>query len=79
MTSPPNYQRATRETIESLQMMADSLSLQRLTKLSLPEIEAVVVRPGLASSAATCRVRKACLEPITAVGGRFQSILDSKR
>jgi len=42
MTNSSNYQRATRETIENLQMVADSLSLQRLTQLSLPEIEAVV-------------------------------------
>ena len=34
--------RATKETAESLQKVAKSLDLQRLTQLSLPEVEAVV-------------------------------------
>ena len=42
MTSQSRYDRATRETAENLQVIAKSLALQKLTKLSLPQIEAVV-------------------------------------
>jgi hypothetical protein len=36
------YDRATKETAENLQVVAKSLALQKLTKLSLPQVEAVV-------------------------------------
>ena len=42
MKTLSNYQRATQETVENLQQVAKSLELRRLTKLSLPEIDAVV-------------------------------------
>jgi hypothetical protein len=42
MKSTPSYRRATQETVENLQQVAKSLDLRRLTKLSLPEIDAVV-------------------------------------
>jgi hypothetical protein len=40
--SNSNYERATQETTENLQTIAKSLALQKLTKLSLPEVDAVV-------------------------------------
>jgi len=42
MKSSTSYQQATQETIENLQTVAQSLALQRLTKLTLPEIDKVV-------------------------------------
>ncbi len=42
MSSNSNYERATQETAENLQTIAKSLALQKLTKLSLPEVDAVV-------------------------------------
>ena len=42
MSSRSNYERATQETAENLQTIAKSLALQKLTKLSLPEVDAVV-------------------------------------
>ena len=41
-SSNNKYQQATQETIEDLQTVAKSLALQRLTKLTLPEIDKVV-------------------------------------
>jgi hypothetical protein len=41
-----SYQQATRETAESLQKVASSLEVQKLTQLSLPEIEAVAELVG---------------------------------
>lgn len=46
MSSPANYQRATQETIESLQLVANTRGIQKLTQLSLPEIDAVVELVG---------------------------------
>ncbi len=42
MSSNSNYECATQETAENLQTIAKSLALQKLTKLSLPEVDAVV-------------------------------------
>src|SRR5215813_14142169 len=42
MKSTVSYERATQATIENLQLVAKSLSDRRLTRLSLPEVEAVV-------------------------------------
>jgi len=41
MNSSPEYQKATQATIEDLETVAKSLASRRLTKLTLPEIEAV--------------------------------------
>ncbi len=42
MNTSPNYERATKATTENLQVVAKSLASQRLTKLTLPEVDAVV-------------------------------------
>jgi len=42
MKLTPTYRRATQETVENLQQVAKSLDLRKLTKLTLPEIEAVM-------------------------------------
>ncbi|HKJ40201.1 MAG TPA: hypothetical protein VJ972_15635, partial [Anaerolineales bacterium] len=42
MKTPSRYERATKETAENLQKVAKSLASQKLTKLSLPELDAVV-------------------------------------
>ncbi len=42
MNPTTSYQRATQETVENLQQVAKSLDIRKLTKLSLPEIDAVV-------------------------------------
>ncbi|MBK9926973.1 MAG: hypothetical protein IPP66_17010 [Anaerolineales bacterium] len=42
MNSRLRYDRATKETAENLQVVAKSLAVQKLTKLSLPQMEAVV-------------------------------------
>ena len=42
MTKSSTYDRATKDTAENLHKVADSMALKRLTKLSLPELDAVV-------------------------------------
>ncbi len=42
MSPISDQQRATKETAENLQRVAKSLALQKLTQLSLPEVDAVV-------------------------------------
>ena len=42
MSSRSNYDRATKATAEDLEKVAKSAALRKLTKLSLPEVEAVV-------------------------------------
>jgi len=69
MTLPDKrYQEATRETIESLQLVANSISDQKLTRLSLPEIEAVVDLVGKVIPAGN--VPGMILSGLTRISGR---------